>query len=280
MSFDSLSRLTAPITRRALLRRCTASLLPLALGNTSLMAPSARATSKSGFRFAVLNDLHYVDARCGAFLKQVTSSIAATPEIDFCLLAGDLSDHGLESELLAVREIFSTLQVPIYTVPGNHDYHTETDRTPYDNVFPESVNYHFQHKGWQFLGLDTTDGQKWQSNQIDQSTIHWLDSTIPTLDPSLPTVAFTHFPLGVGLNGRPSNADTLLAQLARLHIHAVYSGHNHLFSEQEQSGTVLLTNRCCAISAGNSDDSPQKGYFLCETSSSGVLSKFIEVPTT
>ena len=85
---------------------------------------------------------------------------------DFCLINGDLSDNGAPAQLTAVKQIFATLGIPIYATFGNHDHDTDTTHTAFDQIFPGSLNYHFEHAGWQFIGLDSTAGTPASSSPI------------------------------------------------------------------------------------------------------------------
>src|SRR5437867_12781529 len=85
-------------------------------------AASASDSSTESFSFLVVNDIHYFDRRCGAWLENAIRKMQShAPKPDFCVIAGDLSERGRREELGAVREISSALGVPLCTLPGNHD---------------------------------------------------------------------------------------------------------------------------------------------------------------
>ena len=109
------------------------------------------------FRFIVINDIHCRDERCHPWFRKIVASMASH-QPEFCLINGDLCENGLPDQLSAVKEIFGSLGVPLYATVGNHDYLTDTNHAPFDQIFPNSLNYHFQHAGWQFIGLDSTRG--------------------------------------------------------------------------------------------------------------------------
>ena len=153
----------------------------------------------------------------------------------------------------AVKEIFAGVNVPMYVVPGNHDYARGDIRKAYDELFPERLNYAFDHKGWQFVALDTTEGTKYQNTTISDTTLKWLDGQLPKLDKKKPLVVFTHFPLGEGVRMRPKNADAVLKRLTDYNLRAAYNGHFHAFTEKKAGDAVLTTNKCCAFSKGNHD---------------------------
>jgi 3',5'-cyclic AMP phosphodiesterase CpdA len=153
------------------------------------------ATDKevSAFRFVVVNDLHYLCQECGGFFAKLVEQINASKgELDFCILAGDLSDNGTPEQLGPLGEIVGKLRCKVVAVPGNHD-HLKDNRKPYEQAFPNATNQHFDHKGWQFIGLDTCDGQKYDKVAASQTTLDYVDALLSTLDRSRPAVVFTHF---------------------------------------------------------------------------------------
>lgn len=230
------------------------------------------------FTFVAINDAHYQSPKCGAWFERVAASIKSqNPKPDFCLLVGDLAEHGTASELGAMRDALRSFGVPHHAVIGNHDYVSPIDRRPYEELFPRSLNYHFVHRGWQFIGLDSSEGMNYRNTRIQPATFQWLEQTLPKLARSQPTVLFTHFPLGDGVLMRPMNADDLLAPLLDYNLVAVFNGHFHGFTERTVRQTVLTTNKCCAISRANHDGTKEKGYFLCTASSGGIRREFVEV---
>ena len=238
----------------------------------------AEGTGNSGrFHFIVANDIHFMSDRCAAFLERVLEKAKAGPKPDFCLLAGDLTDHGKASEFTAVKESFQRLGTPCCPVIGNHDYLKQNDRSDYETVFPGRLNYHFEHQGWLVVGLDSTEGLKYNNTAIHSSTLQWLDDNLPKLDKKSPLVLFTHFPLGENVIYRPSNTDAVLERLRGHNLRAVFSGHYHAFTERHAGEITLVTNRCCSISRANHDNSKEKGFFLCEAKEGVVTRTFVEV---
>ncbi len=234
------------------------------------------------FSFIAVNDLHFLDAACQPWFEKVVLEMKrSAPTAAFCLVSGDLSDRGTPEACTAIRDILAGLDMPVHVVPGNHDYLSQTDRSGYDAIFPDKLNYHFKHHGWQFIALDTTDGVKASDTTIAASTFDWLDEAMPKLDPKLPTVVFTHFPLGEGVKMRPENAAQLLGRLLDLNLRGVFSGHWHGASERVVGDAVIITDRCCSRIRGNHDGSPLKGWFVCEASTSGILEHhFTEAPAS
>src|SRR5256885_11622789 len=108
------------LTRRELLRRSPAALLAAGLWPGTLAAGD---TDSGSFSFLAVNDLHSLDKKCRPWFEKVVGQMAGHDEKpQLLLIAGDLSDEGKAVQIDAVKEIFATLKLPLYVVPGNHDY--------------------------------------------------------------------------------------------------------------------------------------------------------------
>lgn len=270
------SRQASPSSRREWLRLSAGVLLSLGLWpGCARFADNGRG---GAFSFVVLNDAHFQSPQCGPWFERVARSIQShRPKPEFCLMVGDLAEHGTTAELGGMRDALRSFGLPFQVVIGNHDYAGPTDRQPYDALFPRRLNYQFEHRGWRFIGLDSSEGTKYQMTHIQPPTLRWLDDSLPKLDRAQPTVVFTHFPLGNGVRMRPSNADAALTRLLDFNLVAVFNGHYHGFTERTAGRTVLTTNRCCAISRTNHDGTREKGYFLCQASAGAIRREFVEV---
>ncbi len=230
------------------------------------------------FTFVALNDMHYFSPRCPDWFAKVSASIRSLrPRPEFCLAIGDLGDTGAQSELGGMRDVLRSLPMDYYAVMGNHDHGLDGSRTVWERLFPHRLNYHFRHRGWQFIGLDSTEGAKYTKSSIQPDTLRWVDDTLPRLNRAQPTVVFTHFPLGDGVMMRPLNADDLLARFKDVNLVAVLNGHFHGFTEKVKGRTTLTTNRCCAVSRDNHDGTHEKGYFLCTARDGEIRRDFVEV---
>lgn len=295
-----------PLSRREALKHLSAgSLLALGLWPGALRAGD---NNKSGsFQFIVINDTHYVDADCGRYLERVVRQMKTHGPIDFCLHAGDLTDNGRHADFGVVRDIFKGLGVPTFVVIGNHDYlnekltadepkpvvplHSPSDprvwvrplapppnfnRRAYEDVFPRRLNYYFEHRGWQIVGLDTSMGTLYDKTNVQPGTLSWVDDHLGKLDTKLPMIILTHFPMGPTVQHRPLNADALLERFKPFNLQAVFCGHWHAFTERQMGPVILTTNKCCSLKRGNHDGTKDKGYFLCQAGDGRITRRFME----
>lgn len=261
--------------RRDFLRFSAGSLLAAGWWPGSLRAADAPAGE---FHFIAVNDLHSLDKKCIPWFEKVIKQMKDHSEkIDFILISGDQANDGKVEQQAAIRDLFKTLDKPFYTTVGNHDWASMTDRKGYDEIFPDRLNYQFEHQSWQFVALDTSEGTKSTGTKIQPHTIKYLDDTLPKLDKKRPTVVFTHFPLGEKVNMRPTNADDVLKRFQDFNLKAIYSGHFHGFTEKKSGEAILTTNKCCAFARGNHDGTKEKGYFLCKAKDDKIERTFVEV---
>ena len=149
----------AALTRREWLRLSAGALLSLGLWPGRLRGADAPATED--FTFIALNDLHALEAACRPWFDHVVRQMkASAPTAEFCLLGGDLADNCTPAQLTLLQDSFAALGIPCHAVVGNHDYKSITDRSAYEQIFPGQINYSFTHRGWQIIGLDSSEGTK------------------------------------------------------------------------------------------------------------------------
>ncbi|HEY4330787.1 MAG TPA: metallophosphoesterase [Phycisphaerae bacterium] len=229
------------------------------------------------FPFVVLNDLHYMSPECGPWLEGLVRQVNATPGVELVLVLGDLAETGAMEELAAAKRILDRLNVPYYTVPGNHDGPPERPlRQPggdpglahYESLFPNRRNYSFNYKGWQFLALDTTNGSGWKELPIPEDALEFARHAAAALDKNMPTILFTHMPLDPTVRYASSQGYELLKILLPLNLRIVFSGHFHGLTEHQAprpspEHLKLLTNRGASRSREIHDGSGIRGYFLC-----------------
>lgn len=282
------------LTRRSVLRLSAGALLSAGRWPGTVRADDAPPAED--FSFICVNDLHYFDKRCDPFFDQMVKQMKATGDPiaadtsakkeqsktapgkpDFCLVVGDLAEDGTSAQLGAMRDHLKGLDMPTPVVIGNHDYINQGNRNPFEQLFPGQINYAFEHKGWQFVALDTTQGQLGSGTLIQKASLDWLAETIPKLDKRRPTILFTHFPLGFLMPCRPRNADAVLAPFKDLNLRAVFNGHFHGYTERSRWKATITTDKCCSFHRDNHDGTKEKGYFVCQAKGGVVERSFVEV---
>ncbi len=254
-----------PLNRRGALARL-GGLLALGLWPGALGAVEEKR-GQGSFRFAALNDLHHDAKHCDVWFETLFAQVKEHRPA-FVLLLGDLSNKGSIQSLESIARLSSEIGVPVYTVPGNHDNDLEGDTRAYRKIYPGGLNQVFEHQGWQWVGLDSTDSNKWHDTRVSEASLQWLDRTLPALDREKPTVLFTHFPLasGIGMPGgkvmTPLNAEEVLARFEHFNLRACLSGHFHGRTERHRGAATLYTGACCARVVHNHDGKTPKGWYL------------------
>ena len=247
------------------------------LGLAAALPWAAALEAQQAFRFLFVNDLHHGSSECDPFFASLVTQMSGHGPVDFCIIAGDLTDTGKPESFAAIRDAFSRLRMPIYTVPGNHDCDVEKNTRIYSDAFPDRLNYTFLHKDWQFVALDTTDGNKSRGTRTSDVTLGWLDRTARALDRQRPTILFTHFPLATDVTMATANGGEVLSKLEGLNLRGEFNGHYHARIERRRGDVPLLTNACCSRVRDNHDGSLEEGYLLCTASADGRLSwEFVE----
>jgi 3',5'-cyclic AMP phosphodiesterase CpdA len=262
------------LSRRHLLKLSATALLAQNLWPGSLFAADVKAED---FQFICVNDFHFFDDKCRPWFNKVVAQMKSTPgTTDLLLNVGDLADGGTAAQFAAVEDVLKPLSLPTYVTIGNHDYPKDDDRKAYEQFHPNTLNYHFNHRGWQFLGIDSTNGTKANSTIVAES-LQYMDDTLPKLDKNSPLIFFTHFPLGDKVTNRAKNADAVLNRLKEYNLRAVFNGHFHSLTQRKFANSIVTTDRCCSFKRGNHDGSKEKGYFVCQAKDGVITREFVEV---
>jgi Icc-related predicted phosphoesterase len=273
-------RSSALLSRRDMMKLSAGALLAANLWPGRVRAAQPATTPLT---FLVVNDLHYSDDACRPFFEGLVKRFQAVEGAAMVLIVGDLLDEGKAAQATALKEILATLKVPYYTVPGNHDWATQTDRTAYREVFADMGNQFFEIGGWQFVGLDTTEGTKYENTRIAQPTLDYAAEVVGKMDKAKPTFLFTHFPMGPAVKYRPLNTDAVLEPFKAVNLQAIFNGHYHAFTQKKvPAGTgeaLVTTNRCCSRKRTNHDNTWEKGFFVVKAADGAYARTFVEYGT-
>ena len=250
----------------------TAGLWPGVLAAQDALAPD--------ISFLCVNDLHYINSNCIPFFQKMVMKMriaAAGPETRLLLVVGDVTDDGTPPQLMAMHDVIKTTALTPKYVIGNQDWTTDTDRRFFDTIYPNSINYTFEQNGWQFVGLDSTDGVKYQNTSITKATLDWVDANLPKLDKKRPMILYTHFPMGEGVTYRPKNAEDLMNRFKEHNLRAVFNGHYQGYTERTVGDYMITTGKCCSFRRDNYDGTPEKGFYICKSRDGKMSREFVEV---
>jgi Icc-related predicted phosphoesterase len=111
-------------------------------------------------RIAAAGDLH-AEERVRPRIEEAFGAVAGAADV--VLLAGDLTAHGEPDEMNVIADACAALDVPVYTVLGNHDYHA--NRVPELTEILANVGVTVLERSWacaticgETLGIAGTKG--------------------------------------------------------------------------------------------------------------------------
>jgi hypothetical protein len=253
-----------------------AALLAAGLWPGALRAEAAGRRAGE-FTFAVANDFHHYEPACDAWFGALFRQIKLRADIAFCLGLGDLAHRGQPASIAAIPRLAAAARLKFHATPGNHDNDLEETTAIFAREVPGPLNYRFEHAGWQFVMIDSTDGKKWGQTNVAATTLAWLDAELPRVDPLQPLVLATHFPLAGSAPLCPLNAEQVLARFARHNLRLVLGGHHHGRTEAIRGNYALVTNACCSRVADNHDGTKAKGWWFCRAQADGMVTReFVE----
>lgn len=269
-------------SRREFILRSAGAALAIGLLPKENFASSSDAAND--FEFIAVNDIHFTDVKlCPPWFEKTFAQMKqSAPHAELMIVSGDLTSDGREEQFGGLKEVFSTLKIPVYVTPGNHDFIPDAAgarRDVYEKFFPGTVNYAVEHRGWQLFCLNSIESGAYQNTKIPADTLQWMDDNLKKFDPKKPTLVSTHFPLGMAMNHyRPTNTDAFLSRLRDFNVRHLFNGHWHGYSEMLCCNeTPVTTNRCCSRVRENHDGSPLKGWFVCQARQGNIARRFVRL---
>lgn len=122
-------------------------------------------------------------------LERFIDTVNTIDEIDFVLLAGDISDFGLLEEFELVHEQLSGLNKPYFGVVGNHDVVARGEEI-FQRMFGP-LNYTFTYRSVKFVAHNT-NGKEYPDEEVPD--MDWLRSALVTDESARYLVAVSHVP--------------------------------------------------------------------------------------
>ncbi|GAA4642974.1 phosphodiesterase [Pontixanthobacter gangjinensis] len=153
--------------------------------------------------------------------------------IDMLVLTGDLTDHGDKESFEKTAGLLKKCEVPIYSIPGNHDtreglLHAFPD-TPTQDGF---IQYAVEQDGLRILFLDTLEVGR-HGGAFCEVRSAWLKAELAA-HPETPTLIFMHHPpvvSGIGWMD-PGKDEPWMVRFGdaiegHSQIRAIHCGHLH-----------------------------------------------------
>ena len=250
-------------------------------------------------RFVHLTDLHIshpdlndpqLQSDTPATLRRVVEAInAMTPQPDFVVASGDLTNHGDAQSYELVREIMAPLKAPLVMALGNHD-----KRDGFNAVFaPGLADAPYFHDAPQgdlhVITLDSSQPGR-VAGTLDEAQFAFLEAALER-HADLPKLLVVHHPpridpAGLGWASLDQHSSDRLAQtLEGRRMAGILSGHVHVnrvsfwhgvplvISTGLHSSVDLMEPRDLRIVEGS-------GFALCDWRESGLTVSFVPLDPT
>lgn len=266
--------------RRSFLKNL--SVVGAALGLPASLYGRDHATSKKGFTFLHLTDMHVRRKRKGNEGYQACIDAVNKNEknVEFVLMGGDLAFDGNYTEkeefidqIDLFKSISDQLTVPYYNSIGNHDVLGWNSRRKVsiddpdlgkklimDKLKMPASYYSFNHKGWHFVVMDSihyveaSHGPSYKA-AFGKDQLEWLRFDLGK-NHTMPTVIMTHiaaFCHIAQMNGDAKATplghmvveDTLEFRriIERHNVKAVLQGHSHVPEDFYYNGVWYITSQ-------------------------------------
>lgn len=162
------------------------------------------------------------------------------PLPDLFLLTGDLSQDGTAASYQHLQKRFSSLQIPLYWLPGNHDCLENMERSLTHPLFRADKS--FQTGGWQFILLNSQD-PGCVHGVLSPNSLDWLEQQLQQCSKFPTLISMHHPPLEVESSwidgSRLQNASDFFDLIDRYpQVKLVVFGHVHQ-EVQRQRGSVF-----------------------------------------
>lgn len=191
------------------------------------------------FSFALLTDTHISGESSMEDLKKTVNDINSRDDIEFVIIAGDITEFGADWELEAAHEIFEGLDVPYYIVPGNHDTKwSESGCNSFARIFG-GIDFAFEAHGILFCGTSSGPNMRMGMAQVPREALVWLDSLITATPASMPIIYTVHNPMDSSL----SNVAEVYDVLKKGNIQLTLSGHWHTDNLKNYDGVPAIVGR-------------------------------------
>lgn len=165
-----------------------------------LLTGCAQSTSET-LRFAFFTDLHVLPGGESSVQLQDIVTEINTSEIQFVIVAGDISNQGSDEELLNVKTILDKLIVPYYIIPGNHEMNWSESAGHTFNKLWGDDKFLFRKGNKLFAGLNTGPFMRMGDGHIKQEDINWLQRQLDEhMQDGTQLLFFAHYPLAEGLD--------------------------------------------------------------------------------
>ena len=150
---------------------------------------------QSSGKFAYMADTHIAEGSSSiADLEACIKDINSNPEIQFSILAGDITEFGSDKEIKLAKSIIDKFEKPYYILAGNHDSKwSESGCNTFEKVFGYG-HFEFEAFGVKFVGTNSGPNMRMAPALVPRESIVLLDSLVKATPTPKPVIFVNHFP--------------------------------------------------------------------------------------
>ncbi|MDD4819839.1 MAG: PQQ-binding-like beta-propeller repeat protein [Flavobacteriales bacterium] len=205
----------------------------------SFCAISSYGQNQKKLTFALVADTHISGDAPSEDLIKTVNDINSLPDVEFVIVAGDITEFGADWELQAAHTILSKLKKPYYIVPGNHDAKwSESGCNTFAQVFG-GTDFAFYKYGILFCGTASGPNMRMGMAQVPRESLVWLDSLITATPKEVPIIYTNHNPMDASL----ANVDQTFDILKKGNLVLTLSGHWHVDTFSHFDGVPNIIGR-------------------------------------
>jgi Icc protein len=249
-------------------------------------------TDTSAVSIAQITDIHlFANERQELLGMSTKESLCAVieqlrnlgSELDLLLLTGDISGDGSPESYDNLQNLLHPLQIPTYSLPGNHDCAIAMEEVLNLKLFSRRKS--FERGGWNFILLNSCVPQQ-VHGYLSLETLDWLDSQLTIMDEKPTLIAVHHPPFFVNSHWLDStslqNSEDFFAIVDHYpQIKLVICGHIHQeFQYQRHHIHYLATPSTCVQFQPNSQnfalDNRQPGFRQLKLYPNGTWESWVE----
>ncbi|MBO7248752.1 MAG: PQQ-binding-like beta-propeller repeat protein [Bacteroidales bacterium] len=185
---------------------------------------SVSLMGQSEGKFAFFADTHIAEGSSSiADLEACIKDVNMNPEIEFSILAGDITEFGSDREIKLAKSIIDKFEKPYYIVAGNHDAKwSESGCNTFEKVFGYG-HFEFEAFGLKFVGTNSGPNMRMAPALVPRESIVLLDSLVKATPAEKPIVFVNHFPQDTSV----LNYFQVLDILKKGNVQLVMGGHWH-----------------------------------------------------
>jgi 3',5'-cyclic AMP phosphodiesterase CpdA len=262
--------------------------------STLALLLACSATFAAEFTFAILSDAHVAvnkPEHNGRFAEALERAETFHPE--FIIITGDCLENWSEENAALFKEMIAGSEVPIHTVPGNHDVGQKRTPDGEGSVSSETVErwkrafgsdrFAFEHGDCFFAGIDNVFLASGIPEEAEQ--VEWFRKQVEDADGARIFV-FCHYPYFLRDPGETEGGYWTVENPAKQEwidlfrksgVSAVWNGHLHRFNETHWKGIQFITTPATSFSCAA--DKGLTGFRIVRVTDDGWQHEFIDLRT-